>query len=101
MVAFTRENSPYYREFYRGLPQDIEDPKLLPVTDKKKLMARFDDWSSDREVTIEKVRAFVDNPELIGARFLGRCVAPAQRQCTIFTLTLTMGLYDVFFMGQS
>lgn len=42
MVAFARDNSPYYRELYKGLPDRIEDPTLLPVTDKKKLMARFD-----------------------------------------------------------
>ncbi len=39
---------PYYKELYQGLPDRIEDPKLLPVTDKKKLMARFDDWATDR-----------------------------------------------------
>jgi len=53
MVAFARSNSPYYRELYRDLPAHVEDPTLLLVTDKKKLMARFDDWVTDREVTLE------------------------------------------------
>ncbi len=48
---------------------------MLPVTCKKELMERFDDWVTDREVTIEKARAFISNPELIGERFLGKYTA--------------------------
>lgn len=77
LVAFARANSPYYRELYKGLPDRIEDPRLLPVTDKRKLMALFDDWGTDREVTLEKVRAFVDNPDLVGERFLGKYLVAA------------------------
>lgn len=72
MVAYARANSPYYRELYRDLPERIEDPTLLPVTAKKRLMDRFDDWVTDRDVTIDKVRAFISNPELIGQKFLGK-----------------------------
>ena len=72
MVAFARANSPYYRELYRDLPERVEDPTLLPVTSKRELMARFDDWATDREVTIHKARAFAEHPDLIGQRFLGK-----------------------------
>jgi len=72
MVAFARAHSPYYRELYRDLPERIEDLTLLPVTSKRELMARFDDWATDREVTIAKARAFAENPDLIGARFLDK-----------------------------
>ncbi|WP_409234503.1 phenylacetate--CoA ligase family protein [Streptomyces sp. PA5.6] len=72
LVACARSASPYYRELYRGLPERVDDPTLLPVTDKKHLMDRFDDWATDRDITFEKVRAFTDDPELIGRRFLGR-----------------------------
>lgn len=34
-------------------------------------MARFDDWATDRDVTLEKARAFASHPDLIGERFLG------------------------------
>ncbi len=71
-VAYARTHSPYYRELYRDLPERVEDPTLLPVTSKKKLMARFDDWATDREVTIEKVRRFIEDPSLIGEKFLGK-----------------------------
>ncbi|GAA5091858.1 phenylacetate--CoA ligase family protein [Nocardia iowensis] len=71
-VGYARAYSPYFREAYRDLPERVEDPTLLPVTSKKALMDRFDDWVTDRAVTLEKVQAFVDDPEMIGRRFLGR-----------------------------
>lgn len=76
-VTFARTNSPYFRELYQGLPERVEDPALLPVTRKKELMARFDDWVTDREVTIEKTRAFIANLDLIGEKFLGEYFALA------------------------
>ncbi len=71
LVAFARANSPYYKDLYKGLPEHIEDIKQLPVTNKKKLMAQFDEWATDRDVTYEKVQKFLDAPENIGQPFLG------------------------------
>lgn len=70
LIAFARTNSPYYRELYRDLPRRVDDHTLLPLTNKQELMAHFDDWATDREVTFEKARAFVESSELIGERFL-------------------------------
>ncbi|BBL79046.1 hypothetical protein Rxycam_00636 [Rubrobacter xylanophilus DSM 9941] len=92
MVAFACANSPYYRKLYRDLPEKIEDPTLLPITSKKALMARFDDWATDREVTIEKARAFVENPDLIGERFLGRY--------TLLTTSGTTGNRRIFVLDD-
>src|SRR5690606_2914948 len=72
MVAFARARSPYYRELYRGLPDRIDDAAALPVTDKKLLMERFDDWCTDRAITLEAAEAVVDDPARIGERFLGK-----------------------------
>ncbi|WP_407547643.1 phenylacetate--CoA ligase family protein [Streptomyces sp. Pv4-95] len=72
MVAHARATSPYYRSLYRGLPERVEDPALLPVTNKESLMGNFDDWATDRAITYEKVRAFSDDPDSIGQRFLGK-----------------------------
>ena len=72
MVAFARANSPYYRELYRDVPERAADPTQLPVTTKNELMARFDDWVTDRAITIEKVRAFIGDLDLVGERFLGK-----------------------------
>ncbi|GHO71907.1 hypothetical protein KSC_107990 [Ktedonobacter sp. SOSP1-52] len=72
IVAYARAKSPYYQKLYQHLPERIEDPALLPVTSKKLLMPCFDDWVTDREVSIEQVSKFIDNPDLIGERFLGK-----------------------------
>jgi hypothetical protein len=66
MVAFARSNSPIYAKLYQYLPATVDDPNILPVTNKKELMAHFDSWVTDRRVTLEHVRAFVENPEMIG-----------------------------------
>lgn len=72
MVSFARTHSLYYRKQYQDLPEKVEDPRLLPVVRKQELMTRFDDWVTDRDVKIEQVRAFVNNPDLIGERYLGK-----------------------------
>lgn len=96
MVAFARGNSPYYAELYRELPAHVADPRLLPVTSKTKLMARFDDWATDRAVTLDEAGAFVEDARLIGEPFLGRYTA-----VTTSGTTGTPGifLYDAGAMG--
>ncbi|TDD55012.1 phenylacetate--CoA ligase family protein [Nonomuraea terrae] len=71
-VAYARAHSPYYRELYRALPHGIDDPARLPVTGKQALMARFDDWVTDPDVTLAKARQLVADPALVGERFQGR-----------------------------
>lgn len=92
IVAYARARSPYYRELYRHLPDRVDDPTLLPVTSKKVLMPRFDDWVTDREVTIAEVRAFVSDPELVGKRFLGRYL--------VATTSGTTGTRGIFLMDD-
>ncbi|MGP4032182.1 phenylacetate--CoA ligase family protein [Pseudarthrobacter sp. 1C304] len=72
LVAYARTHSAYYRELYRGLPERIEDVSLLPVTNKKELMAHFDDVATDPAVTLARVQEFVADPERIGRRFAGK-----------------------------
>lgn len=72
MIAYARARSPFYGELYRDLPDSIEDPRQLPVTDKKMLMERFDEGCTDRDVTLQAAEAVVDDPGRIGERFLGK-----------------------------
>ena len=74
LVVHARANSPYYRRAYRSLPERGVDPSTLPVTTKRELMARFDDWATDREITLEGCRAFIGDPTRIGTQYLGRYV---------------------------
>lgn len=92
IVRYARSRSPYYGELYRDLPEELGEPAALPVTSKKQLMSRFDDWTTDREVTYDKVRVFVDDPEQIGERFL--------EKYTIATTSGTTGLPGVFLMDD-
>lgn len=92
MVTHARSHSPYYRELYENLPEHVEDATLLPVTDKKKLMGRFDDWVTDREVKMWQVRKFVDDPGLIGERFLGKY--------TVITTSGTTGTPGIFLLDD-
>ncbi|WP_406318584.1 hypothetical protein OHA77_14270 [Streptosporangium sp. NBC_01639] len=92
MVAYARAHSPYYRELYRDLPEQVDDPALLPVTDKKTLMARFDDWVTDRQVTLERVEAFVADPSLVGKRFQGGYL--------VVTTSGTSGLRGLFVLDE-
>ena len=92
MVTFARANSPFYRELYHALPDRVEDASLLPVTSKKALMARFDDWVTDRAVSIDQVRAFVDDTALIGDYFLGKY--------TVATTSGTTGTPGIFLLDS-
>jgi phenylacetate-coenzyme A ligase PaaK-like adenylate-forming protein len=92
MVAFARANSPYYHGLYEHLPQRVQDPAMLPVVGKQTLMLHFDDWVTDREVTIETVRAFVNSPDLVGERFLGKY--------SVATTSGTTGTPGIFLLDQ-
>lgn len=72
LVAFARVRSPFYGALYGGLPSCVEDPALLPVTNKRRLMAHFDEWATDPAVTRERAEQFISGPERIGERFLGK-----------------------------
>ena len=88
MVAYARARSPFYGELYRDLPDRIEGPRQLPVTEKKMLMERFDEWCTDRAVTLEAAEALVDDPNRIGEWFLGKY--------TVMTTSGTTGRRGIF-----
>lgn len=72
LVALARTSSPYYRRLYQGLPERVEDVTALPVTDKRALMAAFDEVVTDPAVTRAAVEEFVADPARIGERFAGK-----------------------------
>lgn len=88
LVTYARTHSRYYQELYAGVPDTFDGATSLPVTDKRKLMARFDDWVTDREITIARVRDFIGNPNLIGEHFPGGYTA--------LTTSGTSGMPGVF-----
>jgi hypothetical protein len=55
-------------------------------------MPRFDEWVTDPAVTLAAVRAFVENPALVGEKFLGRY--------TVTTTSGTTGTPGIFLADQ-
>ncbi len=73
LVRHARTASPYYRQLYRHVPAGPIELRSLPVTNKRDLMAHFDDWVTDPEITLAGLRRdFLSDPALAGARYLGR-----------------------------
>ena len=72
LVRFARRRSPFYRRLYESLPDDISDIGSLPPVSKTDLMASFDDWVTDREVTLDSVSLFVNDKGRIGDLFEDR-----------------------------
>ena len=73
LVHYARTASPYYRHLYRAVPTGPVDLRSLPVTNKRDLMAHFDDWVTDPDITLESLkRDFLSNASLVGALYLGR-----------------------------
>ncbi|GIH45220.1 hypothetical protein SAMN05421833_102204 [Microbispora rosea] len=71
------------------MPDDIDDPARLPVTGKQALMARFDEWVTDPDVTLAKARQFVADPALVG-----------ERRYLVATTSGTSGLRGIFLQDE-
>lgn len=72
LVAYARAGSPFYRGLYRDLPDRVGDVTSLPVTTKAALMSRYDEWTTDRAVSLAQVRAFIDDPDRAGTLYRDR-----------------------------
>jgi phenylacetate-coenzyme A ligase PaaK-like adenylate-forming protein len=71
LLGWARRHSRLYRERLSRLGPDPAW-ETVPVVTKEELMARFDDWVTDPEVTRAGVEAFVAERANIGKPFLGR-----------------------------
>ncbi|MEO8123543.1 MAG: phenylacetate--CoA ligase family protein, partial [Burkholderiales bacterium] len=77
LLDAARAQSRFWRE---RLPTRIPeaagtiDLAALPVVTKAELMARFDDWVTDAEITRPALRAFMADPARVGEAFLGRYI---------------------------
>src|SRR5437763_14632843 len=72
LIAFTRERSPFYRNHWRDVaPQNIALGDF-PVVAKRDLMADFDAWTTDPDVTRHRIDAVLAARSHIGDRLLHR-----------------------------
>jgi phenylacetate-CoA ligase len=73
LLAHARRHSPFYRDAWRGIGSAPALTALPPVT-KHELMARFDEWVTDRRIDRQSVEAFITDRSHIGERYLDRYV---------------------------
>lgn len=72
LLTVARTASPFYRRLYSHLPEPLPDLRDLPPVTKPQLMASFDEWATDRAVTLESAEAFLADKTLIGEPYLGK-----------------------------
>ncbi|WKY44884.1 hypothetical protein Q5O14_01965 [Eubacteriaceae bacterium ES2] len=71
IVAWTRENSPYYSQLYKDIGTDFQLSDLPPVN-KLDLMAHWDDWVTDKTISLSEINEFMGNIDNIGRKFKGK-----------------------------
>jgi phenylacetate-coenzyme A ligase PaaK-like adenylate-forming protein len=72
LLRFARLQSLFYRDRWRALPGDGLSLQDVPALTKAELMARFDDWATDRSITRSAVEEFLADRSHIGQLFLGK-----------------------------
>lgn len=67
LVEKARKDSPYFRKLYAHLPE-TNHIKLndLPVTTKADLMREFDNWLTDRSLTLAQAREHMESMDNLG-----------------------------------
>ena len=71
LVENARNKSPFYRELYCDVPESFALSDLPPV-DKRTLMADWDNWVCDRDLTLEQVEQFMADKRNIGGKLNGK-----------------------------
>ena len=67
MVEWARKNSPYYAKLYKDVPEDFELTDL-PSVNKQDLMKNWNDWITDRQITLADVEKFMEDMNNIGRK---------------------------------
>lgn len=71
LVAYVKENSPYFSKLYEGT-DETTPLSALPVTNKKEMMEHFDEWLTDRSITREQVEYFMSDLSNVGKKLNGK-----------------------------
>lgn len=71
LVEYVRSHSPYFREYYKDVGDDFKLTDL-PVSNKRTLMAKFNDWVTDPAVTADSVKKYLEDKDNIGRLFLDK-----------------------------
>lgn len=71
LIEHARANSRFYQEKYSGLSMDCSFESLPPVN-KRELMARFEDWITDKSIHFKNLKEFIKSSENIGRPYMGK-----------------------------
>lgn len=71
LLRYVRKNSPYFAEKYRDIPTDAP-LSAYPPSNKQDMMANFDRWMTDSNITLEKVHKFMEDKNNIGHLLNGK-----------------------------
>ena len=74
LVDYVRNHSPYLAELYADLPADYTLADL-PPTDKATMLEHYNDWVTDRELTLDRVMQYVNRPVSDTSLLLGKYTA--------------------------
>jgi phenylacetate-CoA ligase len=70
VVNYAKESSPYYKRLYEDIGDDFKLSDL-PPTNKMELMSHFDDWITDRSITLSDINEFIKDLDNIGRKLKG------------------------------
>lgn len=71
MVRFAKVNSSYYAALYQEVSEDFSLSDL-PTVNKTELMAHWNDWVTDRDVTLSEIQHFMEDLDHIGRKWNGK-----------------------------
>lgn len=71
MVHFARMNSPYYAALYQSVGEKFSLSDL-PTVNKTELMKNWNDWVTDRNVSLAEIQSFMKNIDNIGRKWNGK-----------------------------
>ena len=74
LVDYARAHSPYLRELYKDIPDDYTLADL-PVLEKADGLARYDEWVTDPQLSVDLVRAYLARDPADNALLLGKYTA--------------------------
>lgn len=70
-VKYAKEHSPYFAELYKDVKEDFSLSDL-PVVTKKMMMDNFDNYVTDREITMDSVMKYMSDKENRKKAYLGK-----------------------------
>ena len=71
VVSYARKNSPYFAKLYADVPEQFSISDL-PTTNKRQLMEHWDDWVTDRSVSLQQINDFMHDKDNIGRKWQGK-----------------------------